>query len=313
MDKNLKILLVLFMVFFCKLSDGKALFDRRFNWDDIQEVGGLTVDKPERNDAQYFIPIFCDVSGAQEVTVKPQKLNSGLVFKEFKYKIKGNRIYFYLVATLPGGKYKSPKTKGIYLKGIKPGDYEVYYLDSDKKSVLLRTVEFKNPEEVRQEQLKEPTDYLKKTIILLESLDFYSQERDGIFRRIEPTEHWLCKNGKELEGIFSGIKEIRSVYIKKSIPEIYESQKYFPEVFVEEWVFEGKEKARESISRLDKFRESDKMAAGDLLLKAPIIWWQEGERIYVLHTRAEMFRDYLTKIEKTMKDVLSQPGPESLH
>lgn len=161
-----------------------------------------------------------------------------------------------------------------------------------------------------QECSKGPTEHFIKAVTLLESLDFYTQAKDSIFQMIEPTNHWLYNYSKGLDSLFSGIKEIWSVYIKKSTPDIYESQKYFPDIFLEEWLFEGESGAKNFLLKLDTFRQLDKSECGKLLLKSPIIWWQESERIYVLHTRAEMFRGYLTKIEERMKDILKQNGTE---
>lgn len=153
----------------------------------------------------------------------------------------------------------------------------------------------------------EPSIYLSEAVTMVQSVDFYPEKEDSIFYLMDPEKHWLHIHegigSKEIDSAFMGLRGIWCVDLKKKNPLFVESQKYFPDVRIEEWRYPNEEEAKESLAKLEEFKNIDQSEKGVLFLKAPVIWWQDGEKIYVLHTSAEMFRSHLSKIAKIMQDM----------
>lgn len=156
-------------------------------------------------------------------------------------------------------------------------------------------------------QLVEPSEYLKEIVNKLKSIDFYTEKEDSIFYSIKPQKHWLYIykgiDSTQTDSIFADLRKIWCVNIRKKNSILFEYKKYFPYAIIEEWHFHNEIEAKKSLIRLEKFRKTDHGEKGNLFLKAPVIWWQNQERIYILHTQVEMFRSYLVEIEKIMKNI----------
>ena len=109
----------------------------------IQSVGGLRVENPvTQSDGTIFLPVICNVSGLDTITVKPTMLNSALVIKKITAKCKGDRILIQIVTCVVDNKHVS-STKGVDLGKPKKGLYQVEYLNPDRSTVSLRTIEVK--------------------------------------------------------------------------------------------------------------------------------------------------------------------------
>jgi hypothetical protein len=114
------------------------------DWDFIQKVGGLEVSDPEYKPSEdWYLPVKCDVSGLQFITTKPTALNSALATKGVKAKVKGNKIQIWVISCLISKDHPDPVTKGVQLKNIKNGKYQIEYLSKDGTTVLIKEVEFK--------------------------------------------------------------------------------------------------------------------------------------------------------------------------
>lgn len=109
----------------------------------IQSVGGLRVDNPvTQTDGTIFLPVICNVSGLDTVTVKPTMLNSALVVRKIATKCRKDSIQLQIVTCVVDNKHTSI-TKGVYLGRMKKGSYLVQYLNPDGSVVKLREIEIK--------------------------------------------------------------------------------------------------------------------------------------------------------------------------
>jgi hypothetical protein len=133
------------IILFVFLING-CMYNESLNWNQVQDVGGLRIDDIQMTDNQYFIPIYCNVSGIEKVSVDPKTMNSGIVFKEYKYLINDTKILLNILVTIPSNEYKNAAStnSGIYIKksSIKPGKYKVYYMNNDKSLVYIKEIIF---------------------------------------------------------------------------------------------------------------------------------------------------------------------------
>ena len=58
------------------------------DWNFIQSVGGIKTEKPIETEDGYYLPILCNVSGWDSITVKPKAVNSALFCLKTKVSIK---------------------------------------------------------------------------------------------------------------------------------------------------------------------------------------------------------------------------------
>jgi len=178
-----------------------------------------------------------------------------------------------------------------------------FYRDVKAEEVQKKIIDMLKPMKI----IIEPSKYLREVVSMVQSIDFYPEEEDSIFYSMDPEKHWLHipegMGSKEIGSAFMGVREIWCVNLKKKSPVFFESQKYFPDICIEEWHFRSEGETKRSLTSLDNFRKLDCSEKATLFLKAPVIWWQDGEKIYILHTRAEMFRSHLLKIAKIMQDM----------
>ena len=111
------------------------------DWTFIQQVGGLTVGAPQRQDhGTYRLPIRCDVSGLQAITVKPTLLNSALAVRETRAAVRGQTIQLWIV-TCAVDAHHGPAAPDVILKNILPSRYQVVYRNRDGGVVNLREME----------------------------------------------------------------------------------------------------------------------------------------------------------------------------
>jgi hypothetical protein len=110
------------------------------SWEFIQSVGGIKVGTPTRGDNdQVFLPVLCDVSGLTEITCKPTKVNSALHVQLLTAWVKANQIQITLRSGLVGDE-GSPRCGSVQLGALDSGDYDVYYVGSDKEQHFLSRI-----------------------------------------------------------------------------------------------------------------------------------------------------------------------------
>lgn len=112
-------------------------------WEMVQSVGGLRVDNPvTQANGTVFLPVICNVSGFETITVKPTMLNSALVVRKIAVKHRTDKIQIQVVTCVVDNKHTSA-TKGVDLGKVKKATYLVEYLNPDGTTVTLREIEVK--------------------------------------------------------------------------------------------------------------------------------------------------------------------------
>jgi hypothetical protein len=97
------------------------------DWQFIQSVGGISIEKPLLTEDGLYLPVICNVSGTDSITVKPTMLNSALSCIKIKSYIIGNNIFLKIVTGLVVSKKDNCNCKAISLGYLKQGKYKVYY------------------------------------------------------------------------------------------------------------------------------------------------------------------------------------------
>jgi len=142
MNKHLAMLLIIPLLAGCT-SCASLLTSRGQSWGMIQSVGGLRVDDPAKQpDGTTFLPVVCNVSGLEAITVKPTTINSALVVKKTTAKFKKDRIQIQIVTCVVDDKHTSV-SKGVNLGNISSGVYQVEYLNPDGSTIPLKQIEIK--------------------------------------------------------------------------------------------------------------------------------------------------------------------------
>ncbi|MFC0879010.1 hypothetical protein ACE01N_20615 [Saccharicrinis sp. FJH2] len=98
-------------------------------WDYIQNVGGIKTDTPLETEDGYYLPILCNVSGLDSITVNPTTLNSAISCIKTKVTINKNYIYLKIVTGIATNKNKDCKCKAVSIGDLESGEYKVYYGD----------------------------------------------------------------------------------------------------------------------------------------------------------------------------------------
>jgi len=116
------IVLVLFVSF-------ETLTRETEDWDFIQQVGGIKTETPLETEDGFYLPVKCNVSGLDSVTIKPTTLNSALSCLKIKSTVNGNSIHLKVVAGLAVTKKSDCDCKAVRVGNLEPGNYIVYYGD----------------------------------------------------------------------------------------------------------------------------------------------------------------------------------------
>jgi len=112
---------------------------QRQDWEFMESVGGLSVAGQDKN--PNWLIIRGDVSGLKEYSTKPTLVNSGIVVKEVRKKIKKSQIQIYVITTLVSKKHSDPKIYGVSIAEAKKGKYKIQYLNPDGSTVDLQEIE----------------------------------------------------------------------------------------------------------------------------------------------------------------------------
>jgi len=112
------------------------------DWNFIQNVGGIKIEKPIDTDDGYYLPVICNVSGLDSITVKPKILNSSLFCLKTKVSIDENKIYLTIITGISIFGNESSKSKAVRIGNLKEGNYKIYYKDklSDKYLIDVFTI-----------------------------------------------------------------------------------------------------------------------------------------------------------------------------
>lgn len=113
------------------------------DWNFIQTVGGIKIEDPLETEDGFYLPIICNVSGEDSITLKPTGINSALFCLKTKTKIEGNKIYLTVITGYSIFDELKSKCKAVRIGKLKKGKYLVYYKDksSDKQQIGEFTID----------------------------------------------------------------------------------------------------------------------------------------------------------------------------
>ena len=131
---------LLFIALAIRQSYGSSIFSTSRDWQFVQSVGGLAVGTPHRDDRKHVIlPIRCDVSGTQTVTIHPTTLYSGLACDLPTVHVRSTNIFITVCTVLPGK--RDARCPPADLGKLAGGDYSVFYLSPDGKREPLGSIQ----------------------------------------------------------------------------------------------------------------------------------------------------------------------------
>ncbi len=111
-------------------------------WESMQSLGGISIGTPSRENATWYLPISCDVSGTKPITVQPTRLNSALATADVKVEVKGSHVSVTVVTTMKSHN-KSSLCRPAALGSLREGTYTVSYRDPDGTQHELGRIEIK--------------------------------------------------------------------------------------------------------------------------------------------------------------------------
>jgi hypothetical protein len=119
---------------------GSSIFSSSRDWNFVQSVGGLSIGTPHRDDRKHVIlPIRCDITGTQTITIRPTTGYSGLAFDLPTVHVHSTNVFVTVCTILPGK--RDAKCPPADLGKLKGGDYSVFYLSPDGKKEPLGSIQ----------------------------------------------------------------------------------------------------------------------------------------------------------------------------
>ena len=97
------------------------------DWSFIQGVGGIAIRAPYRTKGGVVLPVDCDVSGLRAITLKPTRVNSGLVVRNIRTVRLGTTIYLNVMTTVASSAHTSAACGLAELGDVPTGTYTVIY------------------------------------------------------------------------------------------------------------------------------------------------------------------------------------------
>jgi len=96
-------------------------------WADIQRYGGLKIGVPLDTDKGFYLPIICNVSGTDSITIRPTAISSANVCKRTKVQMKDNNIFINVKVSMPFFDDETCICKAVRLGQMDHGHYKVFY------------------------------------------------------------------------------------------------------------------------------------------------------------------------------------------
>jgi hypothetical protein len=103
------------------------------DWYFIQEVGGIKTGIPLDTEDGIYLPVDCNVSGSDSITLIPRQINSAIVCNKIKSRINGNKIILTVIIGMAQINDGDCLCKAVNIGDLQPGNYEVYYDDDLKE------------------------------------------------------------------------------------------------------------------------------------------------------------------------------------
>jgi hypothetical protein len=112
------------------------------DWQFVQSVGGIALGKPHRDGRRHvLLPVHCDVSGFQTVTVAPTTINSGIVCESPLVRIRSGTVFLTVRISVASKLYASARCPDADLGVLTAGRYAVIYSSPDGSQHPLGTVQ----------------------------------------------------------------------------------------------------------------------------------------------------------------------------
>ncbi|MEO8677215.1 MAG: hypothetical protein ABI569_16685 [Casimicrobiaceae bacterium] len=116
-----------------------AVNAERWTWASVQSVGGIAIETPIQSPSGWSLPVRANISGAEQITVKPTALSSALVCRQAAAVVEGRNVYLTIVSGLAGGG-RSARCPPSHLGVLTPGRYRVFYRGPNEEPHLLGEV-----------------------------------------------------------------------------------------------------------------------------------------------------------------------------
>ena len=130
---------LLFIALAIRQGFGSSIFSTSRDWQFVQSVGGLAIGTPHRDDRKHVIlPIRCDISGTQTITVHPTTGYSGLACDLPAVHVHSTNVFVTVCTILPGK--RDSRCPAADLGKLADGDYSVFYLSPDGKQEPLGSI-----------------------------------------------------------------------------------------------------------------------------------------------------------------------------
>lgn len=112
------------------------------DWQFVQSVGGLALGTPGRDDRGHvLLPLRCDVSGTQAITVQPTTMNSGLVCEAPAARVRSNTVFLTIRTFIAGSDKAEARCPAADLGAQPAGAYSVIYLSPDGSQHPLGSIQ----------------------------------------------------------------------------------------------------------------------------------------------------------------------------
>jgi hypothetical protein len=116
------------------------------DWQFVQSVGGISLGTPNRDDRGHvLLPIRCDVSGLQTITVRPTTINSGIVCESPIVRVRSSTIFLTIRTSVPSKRYPNARCPDADLGAPTAGQYSVIYASPDGSQHPLGSIQIPRP------------------------------------------------------------------------------------------------------------------------------------------------------------------------
>jgi hypothetical protein len=137
---NLKLLLLVAVTLLVAITgcDATGLRD----WQFVQSIGGLALGAPWRDGRGHvLLPVRCDVSGTQTITVRPTAMNSALVCEPPYARVHSRTVFLTICTTTAASRKADARCPAADLGAPPAGLYSVVYLGPDGSHHPLGSVQ----------------------------------------------------------------------------------------------------------------------------------------------------------------------------
>ena len=130
MKQNLNLPILVAVVLFVAINGCDAAVSR--DWQFVESVGGLRLGTPSRDGKGHvLLPVRCDVSGTQTISVRPTAMNSSLVCDTPYIRVRNSTVFLTIRVSAAGSRKADSRCPPADLGEPAAGLYSVVYLSPD--------------------------------------------------------------------------------------------------------------------------------------------------------------------------------------